>query len=370
MPTDGLAQVSVPPMPSQPRVAIMILSYNGLRWLGDCLESVLSTDYPNYEVYLVDNGSVDGSVGYVRRDFRKVKIIESATNLGFAHAYNKAIRQVHADYIVLLNQDTKVVARDWLQELVNTARHDASKAAVACKMVSMRDYTVLDSVGGMGIPFWRGFVDIGRDMADRGRFDVGPFEPFAFCGGAALLNRAAFIRAGGFDSKFFLYVEDADLSWRLRLLCYSISYVPKAVVAHQFSSSTGGTTVTPEKLYYSHRNLLRSILKNCGRPTLPWAICNYFLFSLLLALGFGLLEPEKTRSIVRGIFWNFLNFRDTYGWRRKIQASRKIEDAEILRSMYPSIERHQSKEHLQLRHILNILFEYSQRRALMPKDGR
>lgn len=351
-------------MSPHPLVAIVILNYNGLVWLRECLSSVFTTDYPNYEVYLVDNGSTDGSVAYVERNFPKVGIIENGTNLGFAQAYNDAIKEIQADYILLLNNDTKVLAPEWLHELVGTAQRDANIVAVACKMVSMGNHSILDSVGGMGIPFWRGFVDIGRNVNDSMRFDGPTFAPFAFCGGAALVDRVAFIKAGGFDSKYFLYLEDVDLSWRLRLLGYSVSFAPKARVAHYFSGSAGSQAITSKKLYYSHRNLLRTILKNTDRATLPWAVSNYLLFSLLAVLGFGLFEPEKALAMMRAMIWNLCNLPGTYAWRRRIQGSRKVDDAIILQSMYPPIERYQPQDHAELRRVLNILFEYSQWKIL------
>ena len=91
-------------------------------------------------------------------------------NLGFPEAYNRAISQVASEYVVLLNNDTQVLNEAWLEHLVSVAERDNAVAAVACKMVSMRDHRVLDSVGGMGIPFWRGFVDIGKDEADEGQY--------------------------------------------------------------------------------------------------------------------------------------------------------------------------------------------------------
>ena len=351
-------------MSRRPHVAVVVLNYNGLKWLRGCLSSVFMTDYPNYEVCLVDNGSTDGSVAYVELNFRKVRIIENGKNLGFAQAYNGAIKEMQADYVVLLNNDTKVLAPEWLHELVGTAQRNTNIVAVACKIVSMGNHSVLDSVGSMGIPFWRGFVDIGRNVNDSMRFDGPTFAPFAFCGGAALVDRDVFIKAGGFDSGYFLYLEDADLSWRLRLLGYSIAFAPKARVAHYFSGSAGNQAITSEKLYYSHRNLLRTILKNSGRATLPWAVSNYLLFSLLAMLGFVLFEPEKALVIMRAMIWNLCNLPGTYAWRRRIQRSRKVDDVTILQSMYPPIERYQPHEHTELRRVLNILFEYSQRKIL------
>jgi len=341
------------------RVAVMVLNYNGLRWLANCLSSVASTDYPNLDVYLIDNGSVDGSVGYVQKNFPWVKIIRHKRNLGFAEGYNSAIEKVEADYVVVLNSDTQVLNPSWVQRLVDVATKNPKAVAVACKMVSMDDHSRLDSVGGMGIPFWRGFVDIGREEYDRGQYDHGGFEPFAFCGGAALIEREVFLNAGGFDGRFFLYAEDADLSWRLRLSGYRVGFAPEAKVAHYFSGSAGSKVVDARKLYYCHRNLLRAILKNCG-SSLGWALRNYLLFSFIVAIGFSILEPKKAIAIVRAILWNLFNFKDAYTQRLKIQVSRVRDDAEISAKMFPRLSRYQPAQHIVLRRILNILFEYSQ----------
>jgi len=342
-----------------PRVAVVILNYNGLRWLPNCLSSVAKTDYSNLGVHLVDNGSVDGSVDYVQKNFPCVKIIQHSRNLGFAEGYNRAIEKVDADYVLLLNSDTQVLNRSWVKFLVDIAMGDSTIAAVACKMVSMEDHSRLDSVGGMGIAFWRGFVDIGREEHDRGQYDSRDFEPFAFCGGAALVDRDVFMKVGGFDERFFLYVEDADLSWRLRLLGYRVGFAPEAKVAHYFSGSAGSKVVDARKLYCCHRNLLRAIVKNCS-SSFGWALRNYFLFSSILAVGFSIFEPIKACAVLRAIFWNLLNFKDTYPRRVRIQTSRTMSEREILARMYPRLSRYQPAENVRLRRILNILFEHSQ----------
>lgn len=352
-----------------PKVSILILNYNGLKWLPACLSSALGTDYPNLEVCLVDNGSSDGSIEYVREKFPSVRIIANGRNLGFAEGYNRAIRAVDAEFVAILNNDAEVLEPGWVGHLVRAALGDPSVAAVACKLVSMADPTRLDSVGGMGIPFWRGFVDIGREEPDLGQYDGPGFEPFAFCGGAALIRRDAFLRAGGFDGKFFLYAEDADLSWRLRLLGHRIAYAPMARVAHYFSGTAGHRAVSPMKLYYCHRNLLRAILKNCGR-SLRWALGNYLLFSLLMIAGFALLEPKKALAVLKAILWNLANFRDTWAWRLRIQADRRVGEWEILRLMYPGLRRHRPPERAGLRKILDALFERSQLPLLDPGRWR
>jgi GT2 family glycosyltransferase len=337
-------------------VAVVVLNENGLRWLPKCLSSVIRTDYENLDVFVVDNASTDGSVRYVREHFRDVKIIVHSTNLGFAAGYDRALERIKADYVVLLNNDTEVLSSDWVQSLVKVAAADAEIAAVGCKLVSIDQPDRLDSVGGMGVPFWRGFVDIGREEQDEGQYDTTDFEPFSFCGGAALLKQAIFEQAGGFDEKFFMYVEDVDLSWRFRLLGYEVKLAPEAKVAHFFSGSTGIKAVDARKLYYCHRNLLRAILKNCG-ASLRWALRNYLLFWLITVVGFAILEPRKAVAVTKAFLWNLLNLKDTYSHRLAIQSTRKMGDAEILVSMYPTIRRYQPGNDSKSRRILNALFE-------------
>jgi len=339
-----------------PRVAVVVLNRNGLRWLPKCLSSVARTDYRNLDVYVVDNASTDGSVRYVREHLPNVKIIVHSTNLGFAAGYDRALERIKADYVVLLNNDTEILSRDWVQSLVNVAAADAKIAAVCCKMVSMGQPDRLDSVGGMGIPYWRGFVDIGREEFDEGQYEITDFEPFSFCGGAALLRKEAFEKAGGFDGKFFMYMEDVDLSWRFRLLGYQVRFAHEAKIAHYFSGSAGTKSVDARKLYYCHRNLLRAILKNCGR-SLWWALRNYLLFSLITLLGFAILEPRKGVAVLRALTWNLRNFKDTYHRRLVIQSTRKVDDPEILASMYPRTARYQPEDRPKSRRILNALFE-------------
>jgi len=341
----------------------VILNYNGLRWLPQCLSSAAATDYPNLDVYLVDNGSTDGSVDYVRRSFPSVEIILNEQNLGFAEGYNNAIRKIASEYIVLLNNDTRVLSPRWVRHLVDKASVDPKIAAVACKMFSFEDRTRLDSVGGMGIPFWRGFVDIGRDELDQGQYDHESFEPFAFCGGATLIKRSNFMELGGFDGKFFLYTEDADLSWRLRLFGYRVAFAPEAQVAHYFSGSSETKKIDARKLYYCHRNVLRAILKNCG-PSLRWALRNYLLFTLMMAAGFSILHPRKAIAAANAVLWNLANLKDTCVQRSRIQASRNTSEAEVLDNMYPKLRRYQPAERPRLRRILNVLFEYAQRHRL------
>ena len=334
-------------------VAVMVLNYNGLRWLPNCLSSIANTDYQNLDIYLVDNGSTDESVDYVQRSFPRVKIIRHGRNLGYAAGYNRAIEKVETDYVLLMNTDTQVLNPSWVKCLVDAATADSGVAAVASKLVSMEDHSLLDSVGGMGIPFWKGFVDIGREELDQGQYDCGSFEPFSFCGAAALIRRDIFMKVGGFDGRFFLFTEEPEFSWRLRLLGYRVAFASEARVAHYLSGTSGDKTVTIRRLYYCHRHLLATIFKNCG-SSLPWALSSYFLLSLVMVAGFLIRarEPRKAIVVARAILWNILNFRYTYVWRLRVQASRVTGEEDILASIYLPIKRCEPAEYVHLKRTL------------------
>ena len=345
----------------RPSVSVIILNYNGLKWLHRCLSSVVKTTYPNYEIFLIDNASSDMSVEYVRREYACVKIIRNSANLGFTEAYNKAISQVEAEYVVLLNNDTEVLDPSWLTRLVEVASERVEVGAVACKMVSMRDHHLLDSVGSAGAHYWKGgFFDIGRGERDVGQYSNG-FEPFAYCGGAALIRRSAFLDAGKLDAKLFAYYEDPELSWRLRLRGWRIGYAAAAKVAHYRGGTMAGGEVTPLVLYYCNRNFLRAIIKNCG-SSLSWAVRNYFLYTFLIISFFLIYEPRKSVLLVKGIGWNIRNFSSSYAARRVVQNGRKVGEEEILRRMYPDSRPRQTVKHVALSRILNTLFEGSGRR--------
>ena len=316
-----------------PKVALMVLNYNGLEWLKICLPSISRSTYEKLETYVIDNGSTDGSVEYVESEFPGVNVIAFEKNLGFAKAYNDAVSRINADYIVLLNNDTRVLTPAWIDLLVEEAETSTKLAAIGCKIVSMQHKGMLDSLGGCGMRYWRGFMDIGRDEEDLGQYDAPPITPFSFCGAAVLIRTDLFKFIGGFDTSFFSYLEDVDLSWRLRLLGYEIGYEPTAKVEHHFSG-TARRGNERWKRYLIHRNLLRMYLKDCG-CSLRWALRNYFLLYSTTILAELVFHPLEVLPILRGILWNLTNLRSTLAARAIVQNQRTVSDASIIQPMYP-----------------------------------
>ena len=317
-----------------PRVAVIVINYNGKRWLNRCFSSLAKTTYPNYSVYLVDNASTDGSTGHVRVSFPWVKIIQLQKNFGFARGYNLAVKQVEAKYVALLNNDTEILEPNWLGMMVRTAEKDNLVGALACKIVFTSNPAILNSVGGFGIPYWRGAADLGYGERDDGQFDSPPIKPFSFCGGAALTRLDLFREEEGFDESFFAFFEDTDFSWRLRIRGYRTAYVPGAKVAHYYSGTWSNET---EKMYLCKRNLFRSILKNCSRDVLfRWALPSHMLFTIMASISYLTVEhaPLKSWSLLKSVLWNVWHLKSTYRKRKLIQTARKIGDEDILRAMY------------------------------------
>jgi hypothetical protein len=316
-----------------PKVAILVINYNGKKWLEPCFSSLVRTEYKNVQLYLVDNASTDNSVELVKKRFPNVIIIQHDRNYGFAEGYNRAVRLIECDYVVLLNNDTQVLNSDWINQLVNAIEKDGRIAAVACKMLSMENPKILDCIGG-GVYWWNRGVPIGFSEEDRGQYDNPPIEPFAVCGGATLIRRDAFLDVDGFDSAMFAFYEDTDVCWRLRLKGYRIQYVPSAVVLHWFSGTWGPKTVA--KAYLGSRNFLRSMLKNYSFKSLMSGLPTYFLYTTtfrILGYLFWFRKPLAAWATLKGLLWNVTNLPDTLRERRKVQSTRIISDEKIYLAM-------------------------------------
>ncbi len=214
---------------------MVIPNWNGRDWLPACLRSLDAQRRPPAEVIVVDNGSHDGSLAYLRHAHPSVRVIELGANTGFAHAANRGIEAARSPWVALINTDIQL-APDWLGRMAQAAAHDGDLAAVACKMLSLDDPTVIYDAGDV-LRRDGACEQRGRFTPDDGRFDAAG-EVWGACAGAALFRRDAVLGLGGFDERFFAYLEDADLSLRLRLAGWRCRYEP-AVALHAGEGSSG-----------------------------------------------------------------------------------------------------------------------------------
>ena len=236
-------------------VAVVIPNWNGARWLPGCLRSLAAQTRAPDEVIVVDNGSADGSLALLAAEHPAVRVVPLGENTGFAHAANVGFAATSAPRVALVNTDVEC-AQDWLARLVAALDRDSGVAAVACKMVDLHDPGLLYDAGDVlrrdGVCEQRG-----RGEPDDGRYDAAG-EVFAACAGAALYRRAPVLAAGGFDERYFSYLEDVDLGLRLRLAGWRCAYVP-AVARHAGGGSSWQLARTVPA--WAQRNTLLLIAK-------------------------------------------------------------------------------------------------------------
>lgn len=252
---------------ANPSVAIVILNYNGRRFLQQFLPSVLQSTFPNKRIVVADNCSTDDSLDFLA-SFNGIEVIQLDKNYGFAEGYNKALQKVQSDYYVLLNSDVEVTT-SWLEPVIALMEEDHQIGACQPKVLSYYrkdSFEYAGAAGGwidaLGYPFARGRV-FDELEKDEGQYDR---EAAVFwASGAALFIRATlFHQCGGFDGYFFAHMEEIDLCWRLQLLGYTIMCCPSSIVYH-----VGGGTLPKgnyRKVYLNFRNNLVMLCKN-----LPWS---------------------------------------------------------------------------------------------------
>lgn len=230
-------------------LSVVVVNYNGQKYLNTCLSSLADQSAVDFEVIVVDNGSTDGSENTVRTCLPGARLIRLQTNRGYSGALNEGIVLAKGDYILALNNDT-ILDRHFIENIRSEMQADATIGMCASKML-LPD----GRINSTGICISRSGAawDRGMFQPDNGQFDC-PDEVFGPCGGAALYRRKMLDEIGYFDEDFFLYMEDVDVAFRGRLAGWRCVYVPGAVVIHHHS----GTAVYGSDLavYYGNRNII------------------------------------------------------------------------------------------------------------------
>ncbi|MBZ0186702.1 MAG: glycosyltransferase family 2 protein, partial [Candidatus Obscuribacterales bacterium] len=244
--------------------SIIIPNWNGKRFLKACLDSIAAQTYEHIETYIVDNGSSDGSVEFLKQEYPDVKLVEFAVNTGFSPAVNAGIAASSGEYVALINNDTVVDPR-WVEELVKVIDKEKQLGSVGCKMLGYDNPEILD---GVGDGYRRGGLPgrIGHGEKDKGLFEKQRYILGA-CGGAAMYRRTMFDDIGVFDDDYFAYLEDVDMALRAQSAGYKCLYVPSAIIYH-LGCGTTGSGYSPMVVRLSAQNNVNTIVKNIPFPLL------------------------------------------------------------------------------------------------------
>ena len=250
---------------NHPKIAIVILNWNGAKLLKQFLPSVIEFSHgDSTDIIIADNGSTDDSMQILQDQFPEVKTLDLKQNYGFARGYNEALKQIDADYIVILNSDVEVTS-GWLDDPILLMENDSSIAAVQPKILSYHLKTHFEYAGAaggfidrFGYPFCRGRI-FNEVEEDRGQYNDSA-DIFWATGACMFVRANYFHEAGGFDADFWAHMEEIDLCWRLKNHGYRIVYTPESTVYH-----VGGGTLSydnPQKLFLNFRNNLWLLYKN------------------------------------------------------------------------------------------------------------
>jgi GT2 family glycosyltransferase len=305
-----------------PRTSVVIPNLNGQRFLGPCLEALAGQTDSDLEPIVVDNGSEDGSVGFVRRRYAHARVVELGRNQGFAGAVNAGISAARGELIAFLNNDAEP-APAWLEELRRCLERHPNAAAATAKLVSSDAPEVLDGAGDGLTPSFLPFVHgHGKQDADRYNEET---QVFGASGTASLWRSEVLHKLGGFDERFFAYYEDVDLSFRARLLGHEIWYAPRAVATHQ----RGGTAGIDLRfsLYHPAKNRWFFLLKDA-----PMGLLVRHPLGLVVGEGFWWMRALQSRSpitLLRAYAEVLRNLRPLMRERRSLQASRIVSAREL-----------------------------------------
>ncbi len=322
-------------IPNRPLVSIIIVNWNGIRWLPDCFGSLAKLEYKNYEIIFVDNASEDDSVEWIKKHYPKTKILINKENVGFADANNIGYRKAKGEYVLFLNNDTRVT-KTFLTELVNVLETDKTIGGAQSKIFLMDKPDTLDSVGAFLTP--TGFLyHYGFGKKDQPKYDK-QIDLYTAKGACMIFKREVLekvaIDGNIFDPDYFAYFEESDLCHRVWLSGRRIVYAYKSIIYHKMgatSSSMNNAFIQ----FHSFKNRIRTYIKNFEAPSLFTYVPLHIMFCQLYAcVSFIEGKWSLAWAIERALLWNCVHLGHTLQLRNILQKRiRQVEDGQFMRAI-------------------------------------
>jgi GT2 family glycosyltransferase len=303
------------------RSSVIIVSHNSRGDLEACLGSLLSGDRREFEVILVDNDSTDGSAEYVEQAFPVVQVIRSDANRGFGYGANLGARCATGEYLAFLNPDT-VPEPEWLATLIRALEAGDRARMATSRILLLSNPARINACGNdvhlTGLTLCRG---MGAELSAYAEV----IEVGAVSGAAFVISKELFHALGGFDERFFPYMEDTDLSLRARLVGYHCICVPESVVLHDYA-----LRFVPLKTFHLERNRIMMLLK-CYRWATLLILVPTLLLGEVVTWGFVLLRERRwLTDKLRAYAWIARHWDQVMEARRRTQASRQVRDRDLL----------------------------------------
>lgn len=299
-------------------ISIVVVNYNGENWINGFLESLLKSNYKNYELVFVDNNSTDNSLFVIDKykNLIDLNIIRNQKNLGFASGNNLGIKQSKYNFILLINSDVKF-DENFLENIISF--YDVNNFDIVAPRQSSYDGT---------------FMEVGEHTIDMfGYSCVSNSKSFYLSGCCLFFKKDFYYETAGLDNNFFMYNEEVDWFWRLNLLCKKYKYIDNLFIHH--NSAGLGSYIRQNVFLWRNQNTLQMLLKNYSWYNLLWILPIYFIQNILEIIFFLLiLKPKIAFSYIEGLWFNIKNIDKILEKRKWIQNNRLISDKEIIKKMY------------------------------------
>ncbi len=316
----------------KPELSVIIVNYNGYSYASRCVKSVLSSKASSKEIILVDNHSTQSDVSLFKRNFgNKITIVSLKENYGPSKARNEGVKKSRGEYIAFLDNDTQVHP-DWSNRAIKEFKSNKNIGIIQCKLLLLKEPTKIDYVGEyLG---QNGFL---VQRAKGGEIDTGKFnkkvELLAAKSAGMFIRREAFLSAGGFDSDYFIYVEETDLGWRSWLKGYKTVFLPSSIVYHEFGTSTVILSKAQNSYnakFHGSKNYILTLIKNLSTLSLLKILPLHISLWVGMAVYIFFRGDYKSSIwILKGIGWNVVNLKKSLKKRVKIQKTRIISDKEL-----------------------------------------
>ena len=313
-------------MDATPFFSVIIVNYNGGNYLQKAVNSLCEQTFRNFETWIVDNDSTDGSMELLDiSGLENAQVIMVGRNSGFAEGNNIAARRASGEWIVLLNCDA-VAEPDWLERIAQAIRQFPDYAMFACTQLRMDDPTILDGAGDGYTPYgfaWRGgYLHPADKLPERG-------ECFGPCGASAVYQRDAFMELGGFDEQFFCYMEDVDLAFRLRLMGEKCLFLPEAVVHHKGGGLSGEKSEF--STFHGARNRIWTYFGNMPTPLLLLTLPMHFILTAYIVLRY--IHEPYGRNVWKAAIEGMKTAVKVRKDRKQIRKNRQISIWSLLKAM-------------------------------------